>query len=83
MTKPEQKVQIRKEIKLLEERRAERLEYLLKHPDAENYDEIAQDKRAIEVKISNNQRRLTELDSSKLENMAPCTVLIPFRYALR
>jgi hypothetical protein len=85
MTKPEQKIQLRKEIKQLEEKAAERLEYLIKNPDAENYEEIARDKRAIEVKIVTKRRWLTDIDSIKVESIAPCSVFIPFnlRYAKR
>lgn len=85
MTKPEQKIQLHKEIKQLEEKAAERLEYLIKNPDAENYEEIARDKRAIEVKIETKRRQFVEFDSIRGESIAPCSVFIPFnlRYARR
>lgn len=83
MTKPEQKNQLRKEIKQLEEKALERLEYLKENPDAENYEEIARDKRAIEVKIVTKRRWLTDVDSIKGDSIVPCSVFIPFnlRYA--
>lgn len=85
MTKPDQKNQLRKEIKQLEQSRNERLTYLINNINAKNYDEIARDKRAIEVKIATKERQLLEFDSQRGESIMPCSVFVPlnYRYARR
>ena len=80
MTKPDQKKQLRKDIKQLEQSRDERRTYLINNINAGNYDEIARDKRAIEVKIATKERQLLEFDSQRGESIIPCSVFIPLSF---
>lgn len=77
MLKPEQKRQLRIEIKELEDKAAERKQYLIDNIDAHNFDEISRDKRAIDVKIETKTRQINEIDSSRTGNSARSQIFIP------
>ena len=81
MTKPDQKIQLRKEIKQLEESRYKMFNYLINNIDAFNYDEIARDKRAVDVKIETKNRQLNGVSSQKGENYVQSNVTLPFSHA--
>ncbi|MFK5950177.1 MAG: hypothetical protein QM500_15540 [Methylococcales bacterium] len=81
MTRSEQKIQFRKEIKQLEIASAERKKYLTNNIDATNYDEIARDKRAIDVKIETKKRQLESIGSQKGESHVQSNIKLHFSYA--
>lgn len=81
MTVKEKEMELSKEIKRLEKSRDERKRFLLNNIDAPNYDEIARDKRAIEVKIETKKRHLDGIGSKKGESHVQTNITLPFSHA--
>ena len=65
--KYEKELQLKKEIAKLEIRANERREYCSKNIDADNYEEVMRDYRAVLIKIDTKRKRIKDIYSSKKE----------------